>query len=353
MSDRQIYVVTQSYISSSFPNLKAAQDYLLTHPTGVLHPPFANKEDAYRFRSQHEAEGERRLMASAISPNLIRPITLNPIWIPTTASIVDRQRINHWGQNYYVLIKGKYSDIFTDINAANREPFIGSSRTLFDNLYDAESYESQWMSSYGPFRYVPKDGQPYPYVPLEQKSIVFTDGSYGKGIDCACGFGIVILTTDQVKYTAYGRITQDLCCASMAARAQGSIIAELYAIYVAASLILGDIILYTDSLFAINYLTIGYPTLYEHKDKYDANGFNVLLSIRQFLERRPGTIEFRKVNSYSRFRGAVEHNPTSREARETENYKGIRLNLEADYLASWGRRNTDRLIVMRDNVRVR
>src|SRR5579862_3309488 len=68
--------------------------------------------------------------------------------------------------------------------------------------------------------------------PLNDKHIIYTDGSFRNNL---CGFGCVILTTDNDKYSVYGSVPDTV-------PGKSNNVAELYAIYVALSLIKNDVI---------------------------------------------------------------------------------------------------------------
>jgi ribonuclease HI len=137
---------------------------------------------------------------------------------------------------YYAIVKGRNPGIYRSWGEA--EPLIrgfpGALYKSFTTLAEAQAFID--ASTAGPAVPLYETGQP-------GKTIIYTDGSF---VGNSCGFGVVILMSNGEKITAHGKVPM----------APTNNVAELYAIYAALSLIAtGDVILYSDSQYAINSLT--------------------------------------------------------------------------------------------------
>lgn len=131
------------------------------------------------------------------------------------------------------------------------------------------------------------------------------------------GFGVVIRTSDKAEINAYG-------CASLEKKSNQ--VAELYAIYVALSLIPGDILLYTDSMYAVTCLTA-----YIHD--WVKNGWKNVSN----LELMQGIYGLIKKDSNGNNRDVeILHVPA---------HSGYELNEKADRLAEKGRTQKEALIM--------
>ena len=151
---------------------------------------------------------------------------------------------------------------------------------------------------------------------ISNKTIIYTDGSC---IDKICGFGVVILTPNNDKYTYYGKVP--LCAFDDVKKQQYNDVAELYAIYASLTFVKGDAILYTDCNYAIVTLT-SYINDWIKNDTIKTRENNQLL-LAIYDEMKDRNIEFQHVNSHV----------------------GIKYNEECDKLADNGRLiTTDDLI---------
>ena len=145
------------------------------------------------------------------------------------------------------------------------------------------------------------------------KTLIYTDGSYADGL---MGFGVVIRTSDKAEINAYG-------CISLEKKSNQ--VAELYAIYVALSLISGDILLYTDSMYAVTCLTA-----YIHD--WVKNGWKNVSN----LELMQGIYGLMKKDGNGNNRDVeILHVPA---------HAGYELNEKADRLAEKGRTQKEALI---------
>lgn len=144
-------------------------------------------------------------------------------------------------------------------------------------------------------------------LPLVDHTTIYTDGSMQ---DKTCGFGVVIITNTGDKFEAYGRVPQNLGVTNN--------VAELYAIYVGLSLVKGNVMVYSDSKYAIGVLT-GWNAV-----------ANVALidAIRELIQDR--SVRFQHVYSHT----------------------GIEFNEEADKLADLGREQLEPLIVIKNGNRL-
>ena len=161
-------------------------------------------------------------------------------------------------------------------------------------------------------QYVPQPYQPRPHdqphtLPLSDHTIIYTDGSMQNSL---CGFGVVIITSEGDKLVAYGRVPANLGVTNN--------VAELYAIYVALSLVQGDVVLYSDSTYAIGVLT-GWKA-------------NVNIALIQ------GILPFMKGRSVK-----LTH---------VSAHVGIQYNEEVDKLADLGREQTEPLVVLKNGERI-
>lgn len=168
-----------------------------------------------------------------------------------------------------------------------------------------------------PIQYVPQPYQPQPYqprphdqphtLPLSDHTIIYTDGSMQNSL---CGFGVVIITSEGDKLVAYGRVPENLGVTNN--------VAELYAIYVALSLVQGDVVLYSDSTYAIGVLT-----------GWKANvNIALIQGIKLHIEGR--SIKLTHVSAHV----------------------GIQYNEEVDKLADLGREQTEPLVVLKNGERI-
>lgn len=212
---------------------------------------------------------------------------------------------------YYAVVSGRTPGIYTDWPTTESmvKGYPGAIYKGFRSRQEAEAFIQSSTAGITATQHQ----QPHT-LPLIGKTIIYTDGSFA---DNACGFGIVILTSNNDKLTAYGRVPLD----------PTNNVAELYAIYVALSLVKGDVVLHTDSRYAISCLTT-----YVHD--WIKNGWNGVAN-RNVIEGAFAQMQERNVS----FQYVPAHT-------------GIELNEEADRLANTGRMGTESLIVCRNGTRI-
>lgn len=212
---------------------------------------------------------------------------------------------------YYAIVSGRKPGIYTDWPTAESmvKGFPGAIFKSFRTRNEAEDFMRKTTAI------VKVDGQtalaPHT-LPLIDKTIIYTDGSFVKD---ACGFGVVIITSNGDKITAHGRVPLN----------PTNNVGELYAIYVALSLIRGDVIIYSDSRYSIDCLTT-----YIHD--WIQNGWNGVAN-RNLIESTYALIGNRNV--------AFQY---------VQAHVGITLNEEADKLANKGRLGVDNLIIIKNGI---
>lgn len=204
---------------------------------------------------------------------------------------------------YYAVLSGRQTGIFTDW-ATTEQQVKGFPGALFKSFTSRAAAE-RFISSSTSIRC----DESAMVVPLIDRTIIYTDGSFVKD---SCGYGIVMITPNNEKIRAYGQVPL---------KASNNV-AELYAIYVALSLVKGDVIIYSDSQYAIDCLTT-----YIHD--WMMNGWKGIAN-RELLEStyekmKDRDVLFSHVNSHC----------------------GILLNEEADKLANEGRLCGEELIIKR------
>jgi len=155
-------------------------------------------------------------------------------------------------------------------------------------------------------------------------NVCYTDGSYA---DEKCGFGVVVLRSSSLssdlrnsdlrssgilqkdKHVAYGQVPESVGCTNN--------VGELYAIYVALSLVKEDVIIYSDSRYSISCLT-AYADTWTGKERTNQNLISAILHL---MKGRIVKLEYVKAHC------------------------GIELNEEADMLANKGRLCQEELII--------
>jgi ribonuclease HI len=209
---------------------------------------------------------------------------------------------------YYAVVIGSQPGIYTDwpTTQKNISGFPGALYKSFTTLAEAEAFIRN--STIGP-----TSTDPPITTSLPDKTVIYTDGSFK---DTSCGFGIVLLASNGDKYTVYGRVPLS----------PSNNVAELYAIYVALSLAQGDIILYTDSRYAVSCLT---TYIHDWMIKGWIGVANADL-IRSTYEQMKGrSVDLRYVPGHS----------------------GYELNEECDRLAETGRIQLEPLVIFKNGIR--
>lgn len=209
---------------------------------------------------------------------------------------------------YYAVVSGRVPGIYNNWPAVESmvKGFPGAIFKSFKTKIEAENFINRSTTINGT-KQIPLT------LPLVDKTIVYTDGSYANK---ECGFGIVIIASNGDKITAYGKVPLN----------PSNNVGELYAIYVALSLVSGDMILYTDSQYSISCLTS-----YIHD--WLENGWNNA-SNRDIIEPCYNLMKNRNV--------ILQYVP---------GHSNIQLNEEADKLANQGRLSLDPLVIIKNGIR--
>jgi len=213
---------------------------------------------------------------------------------------------------YYAIVSGRTPGIYTDWPTTESmvKGFPGAIFKSFRTKTEAENFLQR--STAVATTASTKTNPPH-VLPLIDKTIIYTDGSFSNG---SCGFGVVIITNNGDKITAYGRVPLD----------PTNNVAELYAMYVGLSLVRGDVIIYSDSRYAIGCLTT-----YVHD--WVENGWGGVAN-RNIIEPTYNLTLNRNVT--------FEYVPA---------HSGIELNEEADKLANQGRLSGEQLVIMKNGVK--
>lgn len=220
---------------------------------------------------------------------------------------------------YYAVVSGVKPGIYTDWTTAEKmvKGFPGAIFKSFHTRREAERFMEQCNCN--PIATETLSSSPPQTIPLIDKTIIYTDGS---ATNNSCGFGVVIITSNGDKITAHGKVPEILTINS-----KTNNVAELYAIYVALSLVKGDVILYSDSQYAISCLTS-----YIHD--WMQNGWNGVAN-RNLIEGTYAKMQGRNVI----LRHVLAHS-------------GFELNEEADKLAVQGRESSENLIILKNGNRI-
>ena len=230
------------------------------------------------------------------------------------------------GLKYYAVVSGKTPGIYNDWASAEKmvKGFPGAIFKSFHSYNDAEAFMKKSTMK------VETRAQPH-ILPLINKTIIYTDGSFSDG---QCGFGVVIITSNNDKMIAYGRVPDVAPVTTSSGLEYHKVfdsptnnVAELYAIYVALSLVSGDVILYTDSRYSISCLTS-----YVHD--WMKNGWKGVAN-RQIIEGTFAKMQNREVM-----------------LQYVTAHKDVTCNNEADQLANQGRVSTEDLVVIKNGIRM-
>lgn len=219
-------------------------------------------------------------------------------------------------QKFYAVIAGRTPGIYTDWATTQSmvNGYPGALFKSFGSRQEAEAFMAQSNAS-NPGRSDRSEiNRSAPQVlPLLDKTLIYTDGSYIGG---KSGFGVIIITSHGKKIRAYGRVPIPI---------SSNNIAEIYAIYVALSLVPGDAVIYTDSQYAIGALT---TYIHDWKVRGWAG-----VSNRQLIEATADKMAGRRVT----FHHVAAH-------------RGYTLNEEADALANAGRVSESDLLIEEDGM---
>lgn len=210
---------------------------------------------------------------------------------------------------YYAVVSGKVPGIYTDWKTTENmvKGHPGAIYKGFSSRTDAEEFMKS--STFNRINYHESK-----VMPLIDRTIIYTDGSYTNN---KCGFGVVILNPNNEKVIAYGRVPLN----------PSNNVGELYAIYVGLSLVKGDVVIHTDSHYAISCLTT-----YVHN--WMKNGWNGVAN-RNLIEGIYSLMQNRKIS----FQHVKAHT-------------GIEFNEEADRLANNGKDQNEPLVIYKNGLRV-
>lgn len=224
---------------------------------------------------------------------------------------------------YYAVVCGVVPGIYTDWSTTERmvKGYPGAIFKSFRTKAEAETFMAK---STAVTTISAVSSTPY-VLPLTNRTIIYTDGSFVKGTggdSGACGFGIVIITSNGEKLIAYGRVPDTVMTTGPTNN-----VAELYAIYVALSLVKSDIILYSDSQYAITSLT---TYVHDWIQNQWAGVSNRILIEGSFMLMSNRDVTLQHVQAHT----------------------GVQLNEEADFLAEQGRLQSEHLVVFKNGIRI-
>ena len=217
---------------------------------------------------------------------------------------------------YYAVVNGVKPGIYTDW-PTTQSMVSGYSSAIFKSFSTREEAELFIEKS---TLSVTKNIVKSEPLPLVDKTIIYTDGSFKQPY---CGFGVVILRSNGKKTTVCGRVPS-----SVTDHVSSVNVAELYAIYVALSLIPGDIVLYSDSIYCVGTLT-------SYVNDYVANGWSKNIANKELIRACYELMCKRSVTLI-----------------HVDAHCGIAFNEECDRLASYGRNQEEPLIIFEGTNRI-
>lgn len=222
----------------------------------------------------------------------------------------NRDKLKIMVTKYYAVVSGKTPGIYTDWKTAESmvKGYPGAVFKSFTSENDAKKFMTKSTI-------IPKSNVSPRVIPLLNKTIIYTDGSYKK--EEPCGFGLVAITSNNDIFKAYGKVPMN----------PTNNVAELYAIYVGLSMVRGNVVLYSDSQYAISTFTTYIHDWKENGWKGVANR-SLIEAIYKLTENRE--VQFEKVPAHS----------------------GIKYNEEADELANQGRICNEDLVIIKNGIRI-
>lgn len=215
---------------------------------------------------------------------------------------------------YYAVVRGKIPGIYNNWKETELQVkgFSGAIYKGFKTKNEAEEFMKK--STITEKHDVAKT--------TSNQNIIYTDGSCK---DKMCGFGVIILTPNQEKYTVYGKVPESIYDKST--KQQFNDVAELYAIYVALSLVEGNITLYTDCNYAVTTLTTYIHDWIKNDNFSKRENHELIKGIYDKMSNR--------IINYQHINGHV----------------GIKYNEECDILADKGRiMTTDEIVTSKDHI---
>ena len=207
-------------------------------------------------------------------------------------------------RKHYAVVRGKEPGIYTswEETKAQVDGYKGALYKGFKKRSEAEAF----LTGSSVFAATTTEENVIHEMALPNKTLVYSDGSYKRN---RAGYGVVILAPNQNKKCLYGRVPSHYMPLTSNQESSNNI-AELYAIDVALAYVQGDVLLYTDSYYAMDSLTT-----YIHAWKPTQ-----VVPNRQLIEQAHSKMANRVV-----------------EMRHVDGHSGIRYNVEADRLAEQGR----------------
>jgi ribonuclease H-related protein len=201
---------------------------------------------------------------------------------------------------YYAVVKGYHPGIYTDWPTTLKEVrgYSGAVYKSFSTQKNAEQFLLQHQTQ--------TTDSPLP------KIVIYTDGSY---LAPNAGFGVLIIKPNGKKYYAYGQVSL---------KKVDSAIAELYAIYVALSLVEEDVVIYSDSQYAVDAFS-NYITEWKKNSWKGVKNLELIQAIDKLTQNRK--VKWKKVKAHV----------------------GIPENELVDRLANEGRQSNKDLIVKRED----
>jgi len=217
---------------------------------------------------------------------------------------------------YYAVVSGVVPGIYTDWPTTQRmvKGYPGALFKSFSSRAEAEEFIEKSSSN----NMTKSTNVPH-VLPLTDKNIIYTDGSFN---DSECGFGVIIITPNGEKITAYGKVPHTV----FSSRPTNNV-AELYAIYVGLSLAKGDAVLYSDSRYSVDCLTTRVHDWVKNGWGGVANS-SLIFGIYNLMKNRNITL----YHIYG--------------------HSNIGLNNEVDSLANKGRMQSENLVVLKNNERI-
>lgn len=219
------------------------------------------------------------------------------------------------GSKYYAVVSGITPGIYNDWITTERmvKGYPGAIFKSFRSKLDAETFMKKSTLTKTKDKVIPT------VLPLADKTIIYSAGS---SLNSEYGFGICMLTNTGDKITSCGKVPP-----TVLANGYANNIAELYAIYVSLSLVKGDIVLYSDSQYAISTLTI-------YVNEWIKNGWKGV-SNRSLIEGSFNLMNNRSVTLLL-----------------TDKHTNVEFNEDAGELANKGRVQNEHLVVFKNGNRI-
>ena len=136
---------------------------------------------------------------------------------------------------FYAVVSGRKPGIYSTWESTKEQinKFSGAIYKSFSNLEDAQNFITPSVMT----------PPPSPQLSRSNKISIYTDGSCKDG---KCGYAVIIINGDEIT-SRHGKVPEIY---------KTNNCAELYAIYVALSLVKRDVVIHTDSEYSKNCLTV-------------------------------------------------------------------------------------------------